>query len=158
MASIPTAPGPGKAPTPTAMGRAAALHGTELLRLGYTIDQVVHEYGDICQAVTELASEQKAPVTVAEFHTLNRCLDNAIADAVTAFARGSRDSFDQADELQNLVDIAMQAFSAIKTGNIGVTGATGTLLIRTLSELRLLTDWSLPEVRRASGTIARRDH
>ena len=57
----------------------------------YSIDQVVHDCGDICQAVTELAAEMKALVTIAEFHTLNRCLDNAIADAVTPYASGPDD-------------------------------------------------------------------
>ena len=50
-----------------------------------TVDQVVHDYGDLCESVTELAAEKKAPVTVDEFRTFNRCLDNAIAYAVSAF-------------------------------------------------------------------------
>ncbi|MGZ5224889.1 MAG: hypothetical protein ACXWCS_12030 [Burkholderiales bacterium] len=53
-----------------------ALHGGELLRRGLTVDQVVHDYGDLCRAVTELAIEEDAAVTVAEFRTLNRCLDD----------------------------------------------------------------------------------
>jgi len=32
--------------------REAAQHGGELLRKGFTVDQVVHDYGDLCQAVT----------------------------------------------------------------------------------------------------------
>ena len=67
------------------LGVTAAAHGTELLRLGYTIDQVVHDYGDLCQAITDLAVERDAPFSIDEFRTLNRCLDNAIADAVTKF-------------------------------------------------------------------------
>ena len=51
------------------------------------MSQVVHDYGDVCQAITELALERKAPITVKEFHTLNRCLDTAIAEAVTEHAR-----------------------------------------------------------------------
>ena len=51
------------------------------------MSQVVHDYGDICQAITELALELKAPITVKEFHTLNRCLDTAIAEACTEHAR-----------------------------------------------------------------------
>ena len=35
------------APAPTEIGRAAALHGAELLRQGFSIDQVVHAYGDV---------------------------------------------------------------------------------------------------------------
>jgi hypothetical protein len=69
------------------MDRSAALHGAALLDKGYTVAQVVHDYGDICQAVTELAEELDAPITAREFHTFNRCLDNAIAEAVTEFMR-----------------------------------------------------------------------
>src|ERR1700722_9384045 len=72
-------------PTNPNIAKTAALHGRDLLGLGFSIDEVVHDYGDVCQAVTELAVELDAPVTVADFHTLNRCLDNAIAAAVTAW-------------------------------------------------------------------------
>ena len=67
--------------------RTAALHGKELLAQGYTVDQVVHDYGDICQAITELATETNVPVRVDEFRTFNRLLDNAISDAVSSFGR-----------------------------------------------------------------------
>jgi hypothetical protein len=76
-----------KTPVYSEIGMAAARHGTELQRQGLTVDQVVHDYGDLCQAVTELALEEEASVSVREFHTMNRCLDNAIADAVTEFGR-----------------------------------------------------------------------
>ena len=153
-------------PAPTAIGRAAALHGTELLRLGYTVDQVVHDYGDVCQSVTALAVEQDIPITTDEFRTLNRCLDNAIADAVTSFGSTRQTSIDrQAETLQQrlvifdtehrrLIDIAIQSYTAIKTGNVGLTGATGTLLILALNELRSLADRTLPEIRLASPGVA----
>src|SRR6202140_3705717 len=72
-------------PAPTEIGRAAALHGTELLRLGYSVDQVVHDYGDVCQSVTALAVEQDIPITTDEFRTLNSCLDKPIGAPVTSF-------------------------------------------------------------------------
>ena len=68
------------------MGVSATAHGKELLKLGFTVDQVVHDYGDLCQAITDLAFERDAPFSIDEFRTLNRCLDNAIADAVTEFS------------------------------------------------------------------------
>jgi hypothetical protein len=46
------------------------------------VDQIVHDYGDLCQAVTELAIEHNLPITNNEFQTFNRCLDDAIANAV----------------------------------------------------------------------------
>jgi len=60
------------------MGLSAAAHGKELMELGFSVDQVVHDYGDLCQAITDLAVERDAPFSVDEFRTLNRCLDNAI--------------------------------------------------------------------------------
>jgi hypothetical protein len=154
-----------QAPTgQTAIGRAAALHGTELLRLGFSVDQLVHGYGDVCQAVTGLAVEQNTPIATDEFRTLNRCLDNAIADAVTAFGRdhqisinGQAETLSErlnlfSDEHRRLVDIAIHAYSAIKTGNIGLTGATGALLIHALDELRALPERTLPGIRLAHAT------
>src|SRR6202023_2773778 len=85
-------------PAPTEIGRAAALHGTELLRRGYSIDQVVHDYGDVCQSVTALAVEQAIPISTDEFRTLNRCLDDAIADAVASFGSGRQSSIDRQAE------------------------------------------------------------
>ena len=40
-----------------AMGKSASLHGGNLLKRGFTVAQVVHAYGSVCQAVTELADE-----------------------------------------------------------------------------------------------------
>ena len=101
-----------------------------------------------------------------EFRTLNRCLDNAIAEAVTAFARGRQQTADSqaevwheranafSDEHRRLVDIVIQSFSAIRTGNIGATGATGALLMHALGELRLLAEQVRPEPGVATPTPA----
>jgi hypothetical protein len=149
-------------PAPTEIGRAAAVHGAELLRRGFSVDQVVHDYGDVCQCVTALAVEQEVFISTDEFRTLNRCLDNAIADAVAAFGFARETSIDrQAETLQQrlvlfaaehrrLIDIAIQSLDAIKTGNIGISGATGKLLDHALGELRSLTDRALPEIHLAS--------
>ena len=134
-------------PAPTEIGRAAALHGADLLRLGYTVDQVVHDYGDVCQSVTDMVVEQNAIVSADEFRTLNRCLDNAIADAVTAYAHGHeisvsdqakkvhKDAGSLADEQRRLIIIVMQTYAAIKTGSVAINGATGKVLDNTLAEL-----------------------
>ena len=159
---------PQPTPSGTEIGRAAALHGSELLRLGFTVDQVVHGYGDVCQAVTGLAVEKQVTITADEFRTLNRCLDNAIADAVSAYARsgghadGSRKRGslsghldDYSNEHRRLVDIAANAFTAMKTGNVGMAGATGALLVHALEELRLLPQRILQEIRVAIKEEAR---
>src|SRR5687768_4487915 len=69
------------------IGMTADRHGRELFQSGFTAEQVVREYGDICQAVTGLAIERSTEIPTIEFRTLNRCLDIAIAAAITAFAR-----------------------------------------------------------------------
>ena len=147
--------------------RTAALHGKELLDEGYTVDQVVHGYGDICQSITELAAEKHAPITVDEFHTFNRLLDNAIADAVASYGRhrdasasaqGDPDLHERlgalAEEQRRLLATALKALEALKVGNIGLRGATGTLLEESLVELRDLIDKSLPELRLSTGMTA----
>lgn len=157
---------PESAPSASPIGRAAALHGAELLRRGLTIDQVVHEYGDVCQSVTELAIEEGAAVSTGEFRTMNLCLDNAIADAVTAFGLASQIVINEraedlhtrlnsfAIEHEQLADVAMKALAAIKTGTVGLSGATGSLLEHALAELRYVTQKALPEIRLASATTA----
>jgi len=149
-------------------GESATLHGSELFKLGYSVDQVVHDYGDLCQAITELARETHAPITVEEFHTFNRLLDNSIANAVSAFVRlqhssnlseGARDLHDRlgsvAEEQRILLDTALKALDALKVGNIGLMGATGTVLEDSLLKLREIVDRSLPEIRVASGMVTR---
>jgi hypothetical protein len=143
--------------------RTAALHGKELFQEGYTVDQVVHGYGDVCQAITELARESNAPVTVSEFHTFNRLLDNAIADAVSSYGHHRESVSVQdaqnlherlgalADEQRKLLAMALKALEALKVGNLGLRGATGTFLEDTLIRLRDLTDKSLPEIRLSTG-------
>jgi hypothetical protein len=159
---------PGPSPVSTDIGRDATLHGTELLRLGYSVDQVVHHYGDVCQAVTDLAVRMKSPINTDEFRTLNRCLDEAIADAVTAFAdEREKGILDQAadlharlgvlaEEQRRLVDLSLQTFAAIQTGSLGANGATGVVLVHTLTELRPLIERTLPEIRLISGMTAAR--
>jgi len=142
------------------MGISAAQHGRELLGLGFSVDQVVHDYGDLCQAITDMAYERDAPFSVDEFRTLNRCLDNAIADAVTEFSY-QRDSV-VADkqvaetnerlgffvhELRNFLSTATLAFAAAKMGNLNLSGATGSVLERSLLGLRDLINSSLEDVR-----------
>jgi len=150
--------------TMSEVGTSAAQHGRELLNLGYTVDQVVHDYGDLCQAITDLAFERDAPFQIDEFRTLNRCLDNAIADAVTEFSYQRDSAADEqrtieanqqagffAHELRNALGTATLAFAAAKAGNLGFSGATGSILERSLTELGDLIDHSLAEVRATAG-------
>jgi signal transduction histidine kinase len=146
------------------IGKSAHEHGHDLLLQGFTVSQVVHDYGDVCQAITELAVELNAPISTDDFRKLNRCLDDAIAGAVTQYTRerhqsdvegeklygGGRLGF-FAHELRNLINTAIVAFDVLKTGNVGVAGSTAGVLNRSLTGLRALVDRSLAEVRLTQG-------
>jgi signal transduction histidine kinase len=156
-------------PAMSEIGETAALHGRALLQRGFTVEQVVHDYGDLCQAVTDLAVDANAPVGIDEFRTLNRCLDNAIATAVTEFSY-QRDlavsdkhvrAFNErlgffAHELRNRLGTSTLALAAIKAGNLGLGGSTGALLDRSLLELRHLIDRSLTDVRITAGLVVQK--
>jgi signal transduction histidine kinase len=146
------------------IARSAVEHGHELLLQGFTVSQVVHDYGDVCQAITELAVEMNEPISTDDFRMLNRCLDDAIAGAVTEFgrqqnestlngetARGNERAGFLAHEMRNLLNTAIIAFEVLKTGNVGVGGSTGTVLHRSLMGARALTGRSLAEVRLTQG-------
>jgi signal transduction histidine kinase len=148
------------APDGTVMDRDATAHGSELLQKGFSISQVVHNYGDVCQAITELAVERGTAISTEDFQTLNRCLDDSIAHAVTEHARqtGADNSAEDtrrhgffAHELRNHLSTAMLAFEVVKSGRVGVTGSTIEVLGRSLRGLRDLVDRSLIEVRLAAG-------
>ena len=160
VAVMVSGPSGGDALALSEIGVAAAAHGKALLVLGFTVDQVVHDYGDLCQSITELAHERDAPFHVEEFRTLNRCLDNAIADAVSEFS-AQRDS-DVAErlsseanerlgflvhELRNALQMANLSVRALELGGLALTGATGSVLKRSLASMRNLVDSSLAEVR-----------
>jgi signal transduction histidine kinase len=144
---------------PDAMNASATLHGGELLALGFSVSQVVHDYGDICQAVTELAVELHAPITTEEFHTLNRCLDTAIAEAVTEHARITAQSRCSEEvermgqlshEMRDILNTALFAFYALKRGTVAINGSTGAVLGRSLMGLRDLVDTTLADIRMAA--------
>jgi signal transduction histidine kinase len=148
------------------MGISAARHGRELSRQGYTVEQVIRDYGDLCQAITDAAFEDGTRIEVDEFRTLNRCLDNAIADSVTEWAY--HNNLANADkkvarvdffiyELRKLIHTATLAAIAIKAGNVGIAGATGAVLDRSLIELRNLLDRSLADLRGRSEAPAQHE-
>jgi len=151
------------------IGRSAILHGHDLRRQGFTISQVVHDYGDVFQSITEMAMETSAPISTDEFRLLSACLDNAMAGAVTQYGReGHQSTIDGeqarenerigffAHELRNLIHTALIAFEVVKSGNVGVGGSTGMVLHRSLVGARDLIARSLAEVRLIQGVQDRK--
>ena len=162
-------PADGSARGTSELAHSATTHGGQLLALGYSVSQVVHDYGDLCQAVSDLAVVMEEPFSVEEFRTLNRCLDNGIAEAVSEFIQ-RRDvliadeqalALSQrighfAHELRNHLGTASLAVAALKHGGMGLSGATGAVLDRSLVGLRTLIDRSLANVRVEAGLSLQR--
>ena len=137
----------------------AGKHGQELLEQGFSVGQVVHAYGDLCQSVTELAAEKHATISVGDFRTLNRCLDNAIAQAVTSYVgQWNKEMPDSASpsldrqlaslgsELSNALNSIILALDLIRQGTVGFGGATGSVLNSKLASMSHLID-SLAQIR-----------
>ncbi len=135
---------------------AAASHGKEFLSLGYSLSHVVHSYGSMCQAITELATIKNAKISSSEFNILNGCLDIAIASAVSEFQFRSNEASEErelkhlgflAHELRNALSSATIAQEMIRAGLVGVGGSTASVLEANLAHMRNLIDRSLSEVR-----------
>lgn len=149
-----------------AIDETAGKHGHDLFLKEFTVSQVVHDYGDVCQTVTDLAVETDAPISTEDFRTLNRCLDEAIASAVTRHERDTQHAHAEkathrdnerlgflVHELRNLVNTAVVAFEVLKSGNVGVGGSTGAVLNRSLLGLRDLIANSIEEVRSSQAPL-----
>lgn len=140
---------------------AAASHGREFLVLGYSLSHVVHAYGSMCQAITELATTRNAKISPHEFNILNGCLDIAIASAVSEFQFCSNEANEKreikhlgflAHELRNALSSATIAQEMIKVGLVGSGGSTAKVLESNLTHMRNLIDRSLSEVRMRSDS------
>lgn len=138
------------------VARSAGAYGSELEHRGYTLSHVVHAYGAICQSITTLAIAKNVPITTEEFRELNRCLDTAIAGAVTMFHAERAEGFTTretehlgflAHELRNALAIVHTSLRLIRSGTVGFGGSIGQVLDRALKRQQELIDRSLAEVR-----------
>jgi len=132
--------------------KTATKHGHDLMGQGFSIGQVVHGYGDVCQAVTEMAVELNKSISADDFRLLNRALDDAIAAAVTQYAdeRDKTIQGEAADETErmavlahkarNSIQTARGALDAIRSGRVGVAGSTGTVLDESLGHASSLIE------------------
>jgi signal transduction histidine kinase len=147
----------GDTSTPTSTITTTAMkHASELRQRGFTVAQVVHDYGGVCQTITNLAAEKGASISATDFHTFNRLLDDAIAGAVTEYGRlreheGTERLGRLSHDLRDLLHRSLLAFDALKSGSVGMTGATADVLARSLGGLKKLIDRELAEVRIEAG-------
>jgi hypothetical protein len=138
----------------------ASRHGRTLFEHGLTVAQVVHDYGDLCQVITGLAVAHHTTLDAEEFRTLNLCLDDAIAGAVTEYSRlreraitdaGTERLGFLAHEMRNVTNTSILTFGSIQKGTVAPGGSTGAVHARSLQRLIGLIDRSLADVRLDSG-------
>ena len=136
------------------LSNAAYDHGQEIRASNLTIGTLVRNYGSVCQAITGFAVEVNKSIAVAEFKTLNWCLDEAIAQAVIAFtaptpqdaaslkaAQLMHDTrLDGMAKLSHHIERVANAMAAIRSGKVGVDGATGGLIDASLTTMRGLVE------------------
>ena len=97
-------------------------------------------YHGVGRAVVDLAMELNVPINADDALLLDRCLDAAIAHAVTRHVSTQKIAADGAvNTLHDLTDTAIAAFEVLQTGTVGVLGSTGTLVHRSLLDIRALS-------------------
>jgi signal transduction histidine kinase len=138
----------------------AGEHGRTLFEHGLSVAQVVHDYGDLCQVITGLAVEHVTALDADEFRTLNLCLDDAIAGAVTEYSRLREGTISDAGterlgflahEMRNVTNTAILTFGSIQKGTVAPGGSTGVVHARSLQRLIGIIDRSVAHVRLDSG-------
>ena len=143
------------------MARSAGETGERMLRNGFTIGQVVHGYGDVCQAVARTVDAVGATLGGDDYRVLNQALDDAIAAAVSSFeaARASTAVAQEAErlgflahEMRNTLTSALISLDAVRSGRVPTRGKVSDVLHTSLLRLRNLVDRSVADVRLLAGT------
>jgi signal transduction histidine kinase len=148
----------------TAINSKAAKNGAEMLRAGHPIVEVVQSYGDVCQAVTSLAAEAQVQISSDDFCIFNRCLDDAIGNAVTEHTRITAATRDVAEvqrlgfvahELRDQLQTARLSLAVLKSSRAPVESLAGQLLETAHDNIAKLIERTLSDVRLAAGVQQR---
>jgi signal transduction histidine kinase len=156
----PRGPSPEKSAT-------AAEHGAQRLRLGFSLDSVVREYGALRDAIVHTAREAGAELTDRELQSLFDITVSGIAHAVSEYThqrdaelvRQANEHFAFiAHELRNPLSSAAMAFNVLKsTGVLSPESRSVAALERGLVRTSELIDQTLQVARIASGIELRRE-
>lgn len=144
----------------------AAGHGEQRLRLGFSLDAVVREYGALRDAIITTAREADAQITFRELKVLSDAIISGIAHAVTEYTqqrdaellRQANEHFAFiAHELRNPLSSATMALYLLKEkGLIASDDRSLRALERGLKSTSELVEQTLKMARGASGIELRR--
>jgi signal transduction histidine kinase len=148
-------------------GATASEHGAQRLRLGFSLDAVVREYGPLRDAIIASARDAGAELTIREMQIVFDAIVSGIAHAVSEYSR-QRDAelLRQANEhfafiaheLRDPLSSATMAFHVLKTeGRLPAESRAVGALERGLARTSELVDQTLQIARVASGIELRRE-
>jgi signal transduction histidine kinase len=148
--------------SPTAIG-----HGGQRLRLGFSLDSIVREYGALRTAIVDTAAGAGVDIEIGELDIVHGFLITGIANAVSAYttqrdvelARQANEHFAFiAHELRDPLSAAKMAFELLKsTRQVPSEGFAVDCLERGLEQTTELVDQTLQAARIASGIELRRE-
>jgi signal transduction histidine kinase len=151
---------------PSKQSKMAATHGAQRLRLGFSLDAVVREYGALRHAIVAAASDDAAALSLRELEVLVDCIVNGIASAVTEytqrrdaeFLRQANEHFAFiAHELRNPLSSAAVALELLKNGGALPTESRSVRALESgLRRTTELIEQTLRIARVASGVELRR--
>ncbi len=156
-----TSVGPSPEDSPSAAG-----HGEQRLRLGFSLDSVVREYGALRTAIIDTAKAAGVQVTLRELEVVSAATISGIAHAVSEYSR-QRDAELMrhanehfafiAHELRNPLGSARVAFELLKTkGQVPAEGQAVAALERGLQQVSELINETLQVAQVASGVALRK--
>ena len=138
------------------IAKTATNYGQRLFGLGFTVSELVHGYGSVCEVVTKLAGEVGHDIATRDFEVFNRVLDVAIAESVTAhererIAEAADKEYERigalAHELMGSLAAAVISWDIVRKGTVGARGSTADVLDRSLTCMGALIARSLAAVR-----------
>jgi hypothetical protein len=153
-------------PPPSKRSKIAATHGAQRLRLGFSLDAVVREYGALRHAIVGAASDEGAELSLRELEVLVDCIVNGVASAVTEYTqRRDAELVRQANEhfafiaheLRNPLSSATVALELLKNaGTLATDSRSVRALENGLRRSSELIEQTLRIARVASGVELRR--
>lgn len=153
--------GRGAEPPESATERAGAAHGAQRLRLGFSLESVVREYGALRDAILAVALDQGLTVSLGQLQVIFDAVITGIAHAVSEYARQrdaelTRQANEHfafiAHELRNPLSSASTAFGILKgRGVLPPTDRMVAVLERSLMRTSDLVDQTLHTARVTSG-------
>jgi signal transduction histidine kinase len=157
---------PSGSPTAPVETNTAAGHGAQRLRLGFSLDAIIREYGLLRDAIVEVARHSLVELTFRELQIVFDCIIGGIAHAVSEYTRRRDAEFTRqanehfafvAHELRNPLSAATMAFQLLKAQGHFPTGRPTSALERGLRRTSELIDQTLQTARATAGIDLRRE-